>query len=61
MPAAQTWSMHEFAIYAIRLLSAVFFLGLLGSAVVAVISFVEDFGELFSSDENVEPPHAPRM
>jgi hypothetical protein len=53
--------MHEFAAYAIRLLSAVFFLGLLGSAVVAVISFVEDFGELFSSDESVEPPHAPRM
>ena len=35
--------------------SVVFLLGLAGSAIVVLISFVEDFFELFSSDETVEP------
>jgi len=37
-------------IFFIRLLELAFFVGLAGSAVVVVISFVEDFGELFHSD-----------
>jgi hypothetical protein len=34
-----------------RLLEAAFFLGLAGSSVVVLLSFVEDFGELFHRDE----------
>jgi hypothetical protein len=34
----------------IRLLEALFFLGMLGSAVVMLISFVEDGKELFGKD-----------
>jgi hypothetical protein len=40
--------------------SGVFVLGLAGSSIVVLISFVEDFAELFSKDENVEMPHPPR-
>jgi len=40
--------------------SGVFILGLAGSTVVVLISFVEDFAELFSKDENVEMTHPPR-
>jgi len=43
-----------FAIYS---LSAAFLLGMAGSAVVILISFFEDFSELFSDDE-VEPLHS---
>jgi len=39
------------AIFAIRLLEVMFFVGLAGSAVVVVISFVEDGRELFGKDE----------
>jgi hypothetical protein len=38
------------AIFAIRLVTVLFFLGLAGSAVVVLISFVEDAKELFGDD-----------
>jgi hypothetical protein len=38
------------AIFAIRLLCVLFFVGLVGSAVVVLISFVEDAKELFGKD-----------
>jgi uncharacterized membrane protein YqhA len=37
-------------LYAMRLLEAAFFLGLVGSAVVVVISFIEDGRELFGKE-----------
>jgi hypothetical protein len=39
------------AIIAIRVLEAMFFLGLIGSSIVVLISFVEDGKELFGKDE----------
>jgi len=39
------------AILAMRLLEIMFFVGLTGSAVVVIISFVEDGKELFGKDE----------
>ena len=47
---------HTMATYAIYVTTAVFLLGMAGSAVVVMISFVEDFSELFSNDE-VEAIH----
>ncbi|MGA8086897.1 MAG: hypothetical protein WCA10_06290 [Terracidiphilus sp.] len=38
------------AIFGIRLLEVMFFVGLVGSAVVVLISFVEDFKELFGEE-----------
>jgi hypothetical protein len=38
------------AIFAMRLLEVLFFVGLVGSAVVVLISFVEDGKELFGKD-----------
>jgi hypothetical protein len=38
------------AIAAIRILETMFFLGMIGSAVVVLISFVEDGKELFGKD-----------
>ena len=38
------------AILGIRLLELMFFVGLAGSAVVVLISFVEDFKELFGEE-----------
>ena len=38
---------------------ALFFIGLAGSAVVVLISFVEDFRELFASDESAPEPARP--
>ncbi len=38
------------AIFAIRVLEVMFFLGLAGSAVVVLISFFEDGKELFGKD-----------
>ena len=38
------------AVFAMRLLEVMFFLGLIGSAVVVLISFVEDGKELFGKD-----------
>jgi hypothetical protein len=42
------------------IVSGVFVLGLAGSSIVVLISFVEDFLELFSKDEIIEMPHPPR-
>lgn len=39
------------AILGMRVLEAMFFFGLAGSAVVVVISFIEDGKELFGKDE----------
>jgi hypothetical protein len=38
------------AVFVMRLLELLFFVGLLGSAVVVLISFFEDFKELFGED-----------
>jgi hypothetical protein len=38
------------AVYAMRVLEVMFFLGLAGSAVVVLISFIEDGKELFGKD-----------
>ena len=38
------------AIFFLRILEVLFFTGLAGSAVVILISFVEDFKELFGED-----------
>ncbi len=38
------------AVFFIRLLEVLFFVGLVGSAVVVLISFFEDFKELFGED-----------
>ena len=40
-----------FAVFAIRVLEVMFFAGLVGSAVVVLISFYEDGKELFGKDE----------
>ena len=42
------------AILAMRVLEVMFFVGLVGSAVVVLISFVEDGKELFGKDEPPE-------
>ena len=39
-----------FAVFAIRVLEVMFFAGLVGSAVVVLISFIEDGKELFGKD-----------
>jgi hypothetical protein len=38
------------AILGIRVLEVIFFLGLIGSAIVVLISFIEDVRELFGKD-----------
>jgi hypothetical protein len=38
------------AIFAMHFLEAAFFLGLIGSSVVVIISFIEDGKELFGKD-----------
>jgi hypothetical protein len=38
------------AIFVMRLLEVLFFAGLAGSAIVVIISFVEDAGELMGED-----------
>jgi hypothetical protein len=38
------------AIFAMRVLEAMFFVGLVGSTIVVLISFVEDAKELFGED-----------
>jgi hypothetical protein len=42
------------ALFAMRVLEAMFFVGLVGSSVVVLISFVEDGKELFSKDSKEE-------
>jgi len=39
------------ALFGMRVLEAMFFVGLIGSAIVVIISFVEDGKELFSKGE----------
>jgi hypothetical protein len=39
------------AVFAMRALEVAFFVGLVGSSVVVVISFIEDGKELFGKDE----------
>lgn len=43
--------MHMIAVFFMRVLETMFFVGLLGSAVVIVISFIEDFAVLIRRDE----------
>jgi hypothetical protein len=50
--------MSFLAIFGMRLLEVMFFLGMAGSTVVIIISFIEDARELFGDDE--EPPQAVR-
>jgi hypothetical protein len=39
------------AIFAMKVLEAMFFVGLAGSSIVVIISFIEDGKELFGKDE----------
>ncbi|MBS1801830.1 MAG: hypothetical protein JST28_00605 [Acidobacteria bacterium] len=48
--------MHAIGKFLIDAIVVMFFVGMAGSAVVIVISFVEDFRELFGSDEST-PEH----
>jgi hypothetical protein len=41
----------QIAILAMRVLEVMFFVGLVGSSVVVIISFIEDGKELFGKDE----------
>ena len=59
MFAADTVDMFQAATFGIHFLSAVFVAGLAGSAIVVVISFVEDFAELFTSDKDDAMHHTP--
>jgi len=43
--------MQTVMLFFARLLEVAFFVGLAGSAVVVIISFVEDFGELLHRDK----------
>jgi len=45
--------------FLVHLVTALFLIGLVGSAVVVIISFVEDFRELFSDDEVAPIPPPP--
>jgi hypothetical protein len=54
-------SMFRVGMFLVHLLTAMFLIGLVGSAVVVIISFVEDFRELFSDDEDTPTaPHPPK-
>ncbi|MGB6726571.1 MAG: hypothetical protein WBE74_11750 [Terracidiphilus sp.] len=44
----------QLTLFAMRVLEVMFFLGLIGSSIVILISFVEDGKELFSKDSKVE-------
>ena len=46
-----TMRVMQFALFAMKVLEVMFFLGLAGSTVVVLISFVEDGKELFGKDE----------
>lgn len=45
-----TIQVMQLAVFAMRVLEVMFFVGLVGSAVVVLISFVEDGKELFGKD-----------
>lgn len=49
--------MFAFGVFFLRVLTVLFFVGMAGSAIVVLISFFEDFKELFAPDEPVEPAH----
>jgi hypothetical protein len=49
--------MLSLAVFAMRALEVTFFLGLTGSAVVVIISFIEDGKELFGKDDKDEAAH----
>jgi len=51
--------MHLLGRIFVDLIIAMFFIGLAGSAVVILISFVEDFRELVGSDEPSHEPAGP--
>jgi hypothetical protein len=51
--------MHALGVIFIDVLIAFFFIGMAGSAVVVVISFVEDFHELFDKDDSAPEPARP--
>ena len=58
--------MHSFGVVFVDVIVGLFFVGLAGSSIVILISFVEDFRELFGPDdaepEPTRPPHsAPTM
>jgi hypothetical protein len=42
--------MHQIAVFSIYALTGMFLLGIAGSVIVILISFVEDFQELFGED-----------
>jgi hypothetical protein len=46
-----TISLMAIAVLAMRVLEVMFFVGLVGSSVVVIISFIEDGKELFGKDE----------
>lgn len=48
--------MHVLGVLLMRVITTLFFIGLAGSAIVIAISFVEDFKELFGSDEPSSEP-----
>ena len=43
--------MRILALFFMRLLEVAFFVGLAGSAVVVIVSFIEDFGELLHREK----------
>jgi hypothetical protein len=49
-PKQATIQIMFLAIFAMRVLEAMFFLGLAGSTLVVIISFIEDAKELFGAD-----------
>jgi hypothetical protein len=51
--------MHGLGVVFIDAITGLFFIGLVGSAVVVIISFIEDFHELFDSDDSVAEPVRP--
>jgi hypothetical protein len=53
--------MHAIGTVLIDVVVVLFLTGLAGSAVVILISFVEDFRELFGDDEAAPEPTAPPM
>ena len=54
-----TGRMYAIGKVLIDMIVVLFFVGMAGSAVVVVISFVDDFRELFGPDEGPPEPEAP--
>jgi len=53
--------MHALGVVLIDVIIALFLFGLAGSAVVVLISFVEDFHELFAPDDSIPAPARPQQ